>query len=302
MATFKEMRSVLAVVDNGSFVAAAEATGQSKQAVSRHVADLEKRLGVRLLNRTTRRLSLTDEGHTYVERARDLLQELDTIEAEISAGTAEPSGRLRVNAPLTFGILHLAGLWGQFAETYPKVLLDVDLSDRVVDLVEEGYDLAVRITNMRSSTLISRQLAVTRMVLCASPAYLRVQGVPEHPYQLRDHRSIAYSYLSTGEEWEFTAPDGTAVRTRVPSRIRTNSGDTNRVAALDGYGLVLQPDFLVADDIQHGRLVELMPEYRGPEIGIHAVYPSRRYLPAKTRCLVDYLVRSFRSPDWASPK
>lgn len=298
MANFQEMRSIVAVVDNGSFVAAAEATGQSKQAVSRQVSELEKRLGVRLLNRTTRRLSLTEDGRTYVARARELLHDIEALEAEVTSGTAEPSGRLRVNAPLTFGILHLARLWGRFAATYPEVSLDVDLSDRVVDLVEEGYDLAVRITNMPSSTLVSRQLAVTRMRLCASPIYLQEHGVPEHPRQLRDHRSIAYSYWSTGEEWTFTAPDGTAARGYAPSRIRTNSGDTCRVAALQGYGVVLQPDFLVADDIREGRLVELLPGYRGPEMGIHAVYPSRRHLPAKTRCLVDYLVDAFRSPGW----
>ena len=299
MTNFQEMRSLVAVVDHGSFVAAAAATAQSKQAVSRHVAELEKRLGVRLLNRTTRRLSLTDDGRTYVARARDLIHEIEALEMEVSSGNAEPSGRLRVNAPLTFGILHLARLWGGFAEKYPEVLLDVDLSDRFVDLVEEGYDLAIRITDMPDSSLVSRQLAVMRMRLCASPEYLRVHGVPEHPRQLREHRSIAYSLLSTGEDWQFTAPDGSRVRTQVPSRIRTNSGDTCRVVALQGYGVVLQPDFLVADDIRQGRLVELMPEYRGPEVGIHAVYPSRHYLPAKTRCLVDHLVQTFRSPEWA---
>lgn len=302
MANFQEMRSLVAVVDNGSFVAAAEATGLSKQAVSRHVAELEKRLGVRLLNRTTRRLSLTDEGSTYVTRARELLDDIESLEAAVTSGTTEPSGRLRVNAPLTFGILHLAHLWGPFVTTYPRVSIDVDLSDRVIDLVEEGYDLAVRITNMPSSTLVSRQLAVTRMLLCASPAYLREHGVPEHPHQLRNHQAITYSYLSTGEDWEFTAPDGSTQRGRAASRIRTNSGDTCRVAALEGYGVVLQPDFLVADDIRQGRLIELMPDFRGPELGIHAVYPSRRHLPAKTRCLVEYLADAFRSPEWAYSK
>lgn len=299
MSKLQQIHSLVAVVDHGSFVSAAEATGLSKQAVSRQVAALEKHLGVRLLNRTTRRLSLTDEGRTYVARAREVLQELDALEDEVASGTADPRGRLRINAPLSFGILHLAQLWAPFAEAYPEVILDIDLSDRIVDLVEEGYDLAVRITDMPDSTLVSRRLAETRLRLCASPAYLAAHGAPEHPQQLRDHPAIAYSYMSSGEEWVFTAPDGSTLRAHPACRLRTNSGDTCRAVALAGFGVVLQPDFLVARDIRDGRLVELMPDYRGPQIGIHAVYPSRHHLPAKIRCMVDHLAEAFRSPDWA---
>lgn len=293
----QEMTSFVAVVEAGSFVAAADATGLSKAAVSRHVADLEERLGVRLLQRTTRRLSLTEDGQTFFARAKELLAAIDEAESEISARTGEPFGLLRINAPLSFGILHLAPLWGRFAERHPRISLDVTLADRVVDLVEEGYDLAVRITNLPSSALVSRRLASTRMVLCASPTYLRGHGTPKHPRELATHTVFSYSYWSTRDEWNFTGPEG-PVAVRLNPRIHTNSGDTCRAAALDHQCVVLQPDFLVGEDLRRGTLVELMPEYRAIEIDIYAVYPSRKLLPTKVRRMVDFLVDAFREPSW----
>lgn len=293
----QEMASFVAVVEAGSFVAAADAIGLSKAAVSRHVADLEERLGVRLLQRTTRRLSLTDDGQTFFARAKELLAAIDEAESEVTARTGEPYGLLRVNAPLTFGILHLAPLWGRFAERYSRVSLDVTLSDRVVDLVEEGFDLAVRITNLPSSALVSRRLAWTRMVPCASPTYLERHGTPEHPRDLSTHSVFSYSYWSTRDEWNFTGPEG-PVAVRLNPRIHTNSGDTCRAAALDHQCIILQPDFLVGEDLRRGALVEVMPEYRAIEIGIYAVYPSRKLLPIKVRRIVDFLVDAFRQPSW----
>ena len=260
----QEMASFVAVVEAGSFVAAADVLGLSKAAVSRQVGDLEKRLGARLLHRTTRRLSLTDDGQLFYARAKELLAAIDEAESEITSRSGEPSGLLRINAPLTFGVLHLAPLWGRFADAHPKVSLEIDLSDRIVDLVEEGYDLAVRITNLPSSQLVSRQLASSRMVLCASPEYLARQGIPAHP------------------------------------RIHANNGDTCRAAALDHQGIILQPDFLVGDDLRQGTLVEVLPDYASLTIGIHAVYPSRKYLPIKTRRMVDFLVAAFATPSWAT--
>lgn len=293
----QEMSSFVAVVEAGSFVAAADATGLSKAAVSRHVADLEQRLGVRLLQRTTRRLSLTDEGHTFFARAKELLAAIDEAESDIAARTGEPQGLLRVNAPLTFGVLHLAPLWGRFAAAHPKLTLDVTLGDRIVDLIEEGYDLAVRITNLPSSVLVSRKLASTRVVLCASPGYLERHGTPAHPRELAAHRVISYSYWSTRDEWNFTGPEG-PVAVRTTPRLHTNNGDTCRAAALDDQGIILQPDFLVGADLQRGALVELMPAYRSITLGIYAVYPSRKHLPLKVRRMIDFLVEAFRSPPW----
>ena len=298
MDKFQEMASFVAVVEAGSFVGAADATGLSKAAVSRHVGELEQRLGARLLQRTTRRLSLTDDGQLFYARAKETLAAVDEAESEISSRSGEPSGRLRINAPLSFGVLQLAPLWPRFAQLYPKVSLEIDLSDRVVDLVEEGYDLAVRITNLANSQLVSRQLATTRMICCASPAYLAQHGTPAHPDDLAQQEVISYSYFAARDEWTFTAPDDSTVVVRTHARIHANNGDTCRAAALEHQGIILQPDFIVADDLRRGALVELLPGWRAMTLGIHAVYPSRKHLPIKTRRLVDFLVEAFAAPGW----
>ena len=292
MDRFLEMQTFNAVVDAGSFVKAADTLAMSKAAVSRHVADMETRLGVRLLHRTTRRLSLTGEGQVFYARCKDLLAELDEAEAEITSRSKAASGLLRVNAPVTFGILHLAPLWGVFKARNPEVTLDITLADRVVDLVEEGYDVAIRIATLDSSTLVSRRLATTRMALCASPRYLAQQGLPQHPSELTRHAVISYSYWATKDEWRFDGPHGpVSVKTR--PCIHTNSGDTCRAAALAHQGVILQPTFLVGRDLSDGSLVELMPEFRSIELGIYAVYPTRKHVSAKVRALIDFLAAHF---------
>ncbi len=292
MDRFLEMQTFNAVVDAGSFVKAADALAMSKAAVSRYVADMETRLGVRLLHRTTRRLSLTGEGQVFYARCKDLLAELDEAEAEITSRSKAASGLLRVNAPVTFGILHLAPLWGVFKARNPEVTLDITLADRVVDLVEEGYDVAIRIATLDSSTLVSRRLATTRMALCASPRYLAQQGLPQHPSELTRHAVISYSYWATKDEWRFDGPHGpVSVKTR--PCIHTNSGDTCRAAALAHQGVILQPTFLVGRDLSDGTLVELMPEFRSIELGIYAVYPTRKHVSAKVRALIDFLAAHF---------
>jgi len=298
MDILQAMRTFAAVVEAGSFVRAVEATGFSKPAVSRQVAELEKHLGVRLLHRTTRRLSLTDEGRTYYQRCKEILQAVEEAGAEVGDAALKARGRLRIGAPQTFGALHLAPLWGRFAADNPLVSLDIVLSDRVVDLVEEGYDLVVRIGRLDDSDLVSRPLARSRMVLCASPDYVARCGNPVHPEELARHDTIAYSYWSSGNEWRFAGPAG-PVTVRVRSRIHANNGDTCRAAALEGYGVILQPDFLIHDDLRNGRLVELMPAYHGPELGIHALYPTRKQLPLKVRRLLDFLVDALRDPPWS---
>lgn len=297
MLDLQQIASFLAVVRSGSFVGAAEATGFSKAAVSRHVAELEERLGVRLLHRTTRRLSLTDDGQRFHARAGELIAALDELEAETVSSGGEATGLLRINAPVTFGNLHLAPLWPRFTAAHPKVSLDITLNDRLVDLVEEGYDLAVRITQLANSQLVSRPLTTTRVVLCASPGYLAAHGTPSQPRELAQHQVLAYRYWMDGDVWRFTGPDGT-VDVRVHPRIHSNSGDTCRAAALEDQGIILQPDFLVGADLRRGTLVELMPQYRSIELGIYAVYATRKHLPMKTRHLVDFLVDAFRDVSW----
>lgn len=297
MDRFQEMRAFVAVVDAGRFVRAAEALDLSKTAVSRLVGDLEARLGTRLLHRTTRKLSLTPEGEVFHERCRHLLEGVQEAEAELTAQTGEAIGQLRLNVPVTFGLLHLAPLWPAFMAMHPKVTLEVTLSDRLVDLVDEGYDLAVRIARLQVSSLVSRQLTSTRLILCASPEYLRRHGTPQHPSELARHAVIAYSLLSMGEQWEFEGPDG-PVSVKVSPRMRTNSGDTCCAAALQHQGIVLQPSFLVGPHLASGALVEILPRYRSIELGVYAVYPTRKHLTPRVRVLIDFLVEAFRMRAW----
>ena len=298
MDRFQEMRVFTAVVDAGSFVAAADALEMSKPAVSRHVAELEQRLGVRLLHRTTRRLSLTVEGEVFLARCRELLAGVDEAEAEVSARGGSVVGLLKVSAPVSFGVLRLAPLWADFMAQHPQLSLDLTLTDRFIDLVEEGYDMAVRVARLPSSSLVSRRLASTRMVLCASPRYLLAHGAPARPTDLAAHSVLGYSLLATGDTWEFEGPQG-RVAVKVKPRMTTNSGDTCRAVALGGGGIVLQPSFLVSGDLERGDLVEILPGYRSAELGVYAVYPSRKHVPPKVRLLIDYLAARLKEPSGA---
>lgn len=288
MDKFLEMRTFAAVVDGGSFVQAADALDMSKPAVSRHVAELEQRLGVRLLQRTTRKLSLTEEGRLFYGRCKSVLADVEVAEEEITAKSIAVKGLIKVNVPVSFGLLELAPLWPDFMTRYPDVELDITLADRIVDLVEEGYDLAVRIARLPNSSLVSRKLASTRLVLCASPAYLKKHRKPKHPSELAEHAVLSYSLLATGDQWDFEGPGG-KVSVTVKPVMRTNSGDTCIAAARKSKGVILQPSFMVSADLLSGALVELMPDYRSTEFGIFAVYPTRQYVSPKVRALIDFL-------------
>ncbi len=287
-----EMQTFVSVVDAKSFVGAAEVMGVSKAAASRYVNDLETRLGVRLLHRTTRRLSLTDEGEGFYFRCKELLSAVEEAEAELDSRSGNARGLLRINVPVSFGIGHLGPLWGEFHQRHPDVQLEISLADRIVDIVEEGFDLAIRIASLPSSTLISRRLASTRILLCASPDYLATHGTPAHPSELVEHRIIAYSNLATRHDWQFEGPNG-AVSVRIRPWLNTNNGDTCRAVALSHQGIILQPDFLVGADLAAGSLVEVMPEYRSTELGIYAIYPTRKFVAPKVRALVDFLSEKF---------
>jgi DNA-binding transcriptional LysR family regulator len=201
---------------------------------------------------------------------------------------------------VTFGIQHLASLWGKFHTQHPQVRLDVTLSDRIVDVVEEGYDLAIRIAELPSSSLISKRLAKTRIVLCASPEYLATHGTPSHPAELNDHATIAYRYWSTKDAWLFEGPEG-PVNITIKPWVQTNNGDTCRAIALANQGIILHPTFLIGDDLAAGRLVEILPEYRSIELGIYAIYPTRKHIAPKVRALVNFLADQFsvlNDSDW----
>lgn len=288
MDKWQEMRVFAAVVDAGSFARAADELSMSKAAVSRHVSELEHRLGVRLLHRTTRKLSLTEEGEVFHARCHDILATIEDSETEVATRAGKATGVLKISVPLSFGMKHLSPLWPKFMAAHPEVSLDVSLSDRVVDLFDEGLDLAIRIARLPDSSLVSRKLATTRLILCASPAYIRRRGTPRKPADLENHETLNYTLLSMGEQWEFERA-GERVTVRVHSRMRSNNGDTCLAAAISGAGMVLQPTFLVGEHLAAGRLVELLPEYRSIELGIFAVYPTRKFVLPKVRLLIDFL-------------
>ncbi|MAM72149.1 MAG: LysR family transcriptional regulator [Gammaproteobacteria bacterium] len=291
MNKFIEMQSFRAVVNSGSFVKAADELGVSKAAVSRYVSDLESRLGVRLLQRTTRRLSLTEEGEIFNNRSRDILAELEEAENEISSRSSSVSGQIRVNAPVSFGIKYLAGLWGKFHDLYPNVTLDITLSDQLVDLLDDNFDIAIRISRLTDSSLISKKLSTTRMMLCASPSYLQKAGEPIQPMDLLEHQIIAYSYWSGGNEWRFDGPEGPQ-SIKIKPWINSNNGETCLAMALENEGIILQPSFLVEEYIAKKHLKEILPEYKSIELGIYAMYPSRKHVASKTRALVNFLSES----------
>lgn len=285
------------VVERGSFTLAANDLALSRAVVSKYLSRLEDRLGARLLHRTTRRLSLTEAGATLFEASRGALERIEEAEAVVAQFQSKPRGRLRVSAPMSFGILHLGPAMADFARAYPEITLDVRLDDRFVNLVEDGFDVAVRIGTLTDSSLVARKLAVTRALACASPAYLAEHGEPETPEDLATHNCLVYSYLA--DLWRFTAPDGREIPVAVKGSLRINNGIVLAEAAVAGHGILVTPSFYVAPLLRSGRLKQVLSRYKVTELGIHAVYPQRGHVPPKVRAFVDFLVQRFgRRPDW----
>lgn len=299
MDRFRAFEVFAAVVGKGSFLQAAKALNTSPANVTRYVGELEAHLGARLLNRTSRRLSLTESGQALYERCRSILDEVTEAEAIVSASALRPRGRLRLNAPLSFGVLHLAPLWPRFAERYPEVEFDVSLIDRVVDIVEEGYDLAIRISRAGPMTHVARKLAASHNIVCASPEYLARHGAPATPDDLARHVCVGYSHAFTANDWHLLDANGALHVTKVSYAMISNNGDTARAAALAGMGIIWQPTFIVGPDLKAGRLIRVLPDYHMPDIDVLAIYPSRRHLSAKVRVMVDFLAESFAgTPPW----
>ncbi|HSC79535.1 MAG TPA: LysR substrate-binding domain-containing protein, partial [Chitinolyticbacter sp.] len=281
----------------GSFVRAAERLQISTTAASRLVADLENHLGTRLLNRTTRKLSPTESGFAYYERCQQILGDIEEAEAALSSATQRPRGTLRISAPLSLGIRHLSPLLAEYRQRYPDVALDLELADRAVDLVDEGFDLALRISPQLPGNLIARRLCPIRLVICASPDYLARHGVPATPQDLVTHNCLAYTYASTGDDWTFGI-DGSE-KVKVKGNFRANNGDMLCAAAIAGEGIVRQPTFLIADALRSGEVIPLLAEHGQPELYAWAVYPSRRHVTAKVRSMIDFLVEAWGdAPPW----
>jgi len=287
------------VVDSGSFTAAAERLSLSKSVVSKYVTRLEDHLGARLLNRTTRRLSLTEVGRAFYERSQVGLQEIEDAELEVSRLQGEPRGTLRLNTPMSFGILHIAPALPEFLSRYPEVSIDMNLDDRKVDVIEEGYDLSVRIAELPDSSLVARRLGPCRHAVVASPAYLERRGTPATPEELERHDIITFRYQESALHWHFRAPDNKTISVPVSGSVRMNNSLALREALLGGIGISRTPTFVVGRDIPEGRLRPILSDYETLEISIYLVYPQRRHLSPKVRAFVDYFAeRISDTPYW----
>jgi len=276
------------VAKHNSFTAAARDMGLSKAMVSKHIASLENSLDVLLLNRTTRRLSLTESGAAYLERVKNILADIEEMELAVSTLSSEPRGTLKLSAPTSFGSFHLARAIGGYKQIYPDVHIEMILTERLHDLVEDGLDLAIHVGHLDDSSLIAKRLASARMIVCGSPAYFEKHGIPETPEDLIYHQCLIYSPRTPANEWIFKK-DNKKFNVRVSGDIRSNIGDALRVAAMQDSGLIQLPTYMTGLDIKAGRLQAVLENYEPPESPINALYLHRKHLSAKVRTFVDYL-------------
>lgn len=296
MDTITRIRCFLTVVDTGGFSAAARTLGRSKALVSKYVGELEDELGVRLLNRTTRQISLTEVGQAYYREAGELLQRFDDLKDSVQTDHKEAQGTLRVSAPRSIGDLFLTQAMVEFLQEQPKIKLDLALEDRFVDIVEEGYDVAIRITELADSSLIARRLHDFRTVICATPEVLEKHGVPDHPSQLSKVPCIIDTNRRTRKSWIFM--DGNErFSVNVDGPIEVNSATTSRRAAMAGLGFLGTPEMFVHRELQEGALVRVLEPFEVTGLGIYAVYPHRRHLSGKVRAFVDFMVRWFKEKE-----
>ncbi len=287
------------VAEAGSFSAAARSLRVSKSVISRTVAALEAELGARLLQRSTRALTLTEAGRIYLERASRILEEVEDADRSVGQLQSAPRGHLRVNAPMSFGFLHLAPAVPDFLARHPAVTIDVTLNDRLVDLVEEGFDVGVRVGTLADSSLIVRRLAPSRIVLCASPAYLTRRGMPRSPGELAHHACLNNTNATPSSEWRFTSMDGTPSQVKVTGPLMANNGDALQAAARAGLGLVYLPTFIVGEDLRSGRLRRVLDGFTIASSSVNVVYPHARHLSPKVRTFVDFLAERFGpEPYW----
>ena len=289
------------VVSSGSFTAAADKLALSKSVVSKYVTRLEDRLGARLLNRTTRRLSLTEVGRAFYERSRRGLLEIEEAEAEVSRLQGTPRGELRISSPMSFGILHIAPRLVEFQARYPELAVDMALDDRKVDLVDEGVDLAIRIGDLPDSSLVARRLGPCRHLVCGTPEYFARHGVPQTPADLARHAALVFRYHDSPAEWRFFDRDGGYHRVSLEHRLRMNNSLALREAVLQGAGIMLTPTFVVGTDIRASRLKAVLTDYVAMEVSIYAVYPQRKHLSPKIRAFVDFMTEQIRDPPHWEP-
>ncbi|MDC2889171.1 LysR family transcriptional regulator [Psychrosphaera algicola] len=292
------MRAFVSVVIEGSFSNAATAMQISPQLVSKYVSKLEERLDVRLLNRTTRKVSLTEAGTHYFQHAQQILSSIDEMESQLGGLQQSPKGTLRISAPVSFALKHMARLVTDFQLHYPSVTVDLQLNDRKVDIVDEGFDIALRIGRLKSSSLIAKRVAPIRIILCASPDYLKKHGVPKQPEDLKDHRYLHYSYIEMdGKENDIFQWLKTK-NSKSVGDFQSNNGDVLVDAAIAGAGLVLQPTFIASEAVRSGKLNVVLPEFELDPMGLYVVYAHRKLLPNKVRCFIDFIEGYYGAPPY----
>lgn len=293
MDKFEAMRVFCSVIEAGGFAPAADRMGLSTSAVSRHVAQLEAHLNVRLLNRTTRRMSPTDEGFAYFERCTQLLADLEETEASVSGEARRPHGRLRLTAPIALATLRLAPAFAAFSRQYPDITLDIALSDSIADFAEEGLDLAIRVGRVGSENLVARHIGDSVLLVAAAPDYLKRAGTPSCPDDLAHHECLTYTYSSIGNQWSFEDRDGKTITTRIGGPINANNGMLLAEIAAAAGGIAFAPCFILQPLIDAGRLQRVLPDWGTPRLPIHAVYPTRRHLSAKVQAMTGFLTDWF---------
>lgn len=298
MSRYEEIEAFVRTIEAGSFTQAAKQLGVTKSAMSRRLSDLEARLGTQLVLRTTRSLSLTESGEALFQRAVNLLADWDEAEAVSTSANRALSGRIRLAAPLSFGVAYLGPALTDFLKVNPDIDFDIDFSDRQVDLISEGIDLAIRIGQLTDSGLIARKVAPVRMIAAASPSYLEAHGIPKNADALKNHQELRYTNRSR-KGWDYIAPDGSKGSLEMRTRLQANNGDFLTNAAIAGEGIVIQPTFIMCDAIRAGQLDVILPDYIWPDISAYAVYPPTRHLSLRVRTFVDFLVDRFSgTPPW----
>jgi len=298
LSVFEEMNTFVKVVDAGSITGAANRMNRAKSAVSRHLSELETRLGVQLLKRSTRRMSLTETGKSYYEQCVRILADVEETESAVTTESAALKGKLRITAPLSFGILHLSSAVADFMQEHPELTLDVHLSDNQINLVDEGYDLAVRIADLNDSALIARRLTSIKMVACASPVYLKQHGTPQTPEDIVDHAFLHYGNR-TDSVWSYKDGQGNPGQIRLNRVLSANNGSFLRDISIAGQGIVIGPCFIVYEAIENGDLIPFLQDYQWQTLSAYAVYPPTRHLSHRVRVFIDFLAQRFGDkPYW----
>ncbi len=288
MDTLDGLKTVVAVVETSSFTAASERLGISKALVSKYVGEVERNLGIRLFNRTTRQLALTDAGRRYYQESVALLEQYNVLVDKVTGEQTKPQGLLRVSAPVTFGEMILAPLLPEFLRLYPDLKIELVLTNGAIDMLEEGIDVRLRIGGVDDSSMIARHLKTFPLILSASPSYIQQYGLPDTPQQVAEHNCIIDSNFRIGKQWPIISPQGQAETINVQSIVAVNSPQAVREIAIAGGGIAMTPDFIVEDAINDGRLIPILPAYTTLEFGLFAIYPHRKYVAKKVRCFIDF--------------